>query len=348
MRFRRVNFVWLTLNQGDDMNTQNSLKLPFSAKSAPAAGWISKLAQAQPVLMLAVVVNIGLTLLGLAGLALDPRTVLNAPVWAKTTKFALSVIAYTGTLAWMFTYLRSRPRAARVLGFAIGVILIGEMAMLVLQAVRGVPMHYNYSTPFDTALFSVMAGTITFMWVLTAIGAVLLLREHIASPALAAGIRLGLVIALIGMALAFGMTSPNATQLAALQAGRQLDLIGAHNVNALVDGQTRMLPFLGWNMDGGDLRIAHFVGIHALQVIPLAAVWIERRAAHLSKRRRVALVGIAAFAYLGLTLLTFVQALRDQSIIAPDVLTLAAGAALLVISALSALVVARTGRKATS
>jgi hypothetical protein len=224
---------------------------------------------------------------------------------------------------------------------AIGAILIGEMAIIVLQAARGVPMHFNYSTPLDATLFSIMAVMITLMWVLTGIGAVLLLREHIASPALAWGIRLGLLVALVGMALAFSMTTPNTTQLAALQSGQSLDLIGAHNVNALVDGQTRMLPFLGWNMDGGDLRIAHFVGIHGLQVIPLAAAWIERRAARLSARRRVALVSIVAFAYLGFTLLTFVQALRDQSIIAPDLLTLGMGAALIALSALAARITTR-------
>jgi hypothetical protein len=324
------------------MNAQNTLKLPFSDKNTPWSASIASIARTQPVLALAVVVNIGLLLFGLAGLALDPRTVLNAPVWVKTTKFSLSVIAYCGTLAWMFTFLRGRPRAARALGLAIGAILIGEMAIIVLQAVRGVPIHFNYSTPLDATLFSIMAGTITLMWVLTGIGAVLLLRERITSPTLAWGIRLGLFVALIGMALAFSMTAPNATQLAALQAGQSLDLIGAHNVNALVDGQTRMLPFLGWNMDGGDLRIAHFVGIHGLQVIPLAAAWIERRAAHLSARRRVALVSIVAFAYLGLTLLTFVQALRDQSIIAPDQLTVAMGAALIALSALAARITTRT------
>ncbi len=324
------------------MNAQNNLKMPLTGAKTLLSAGLAGIVQAQPVLTWAVLINIGLLLLGVAGLALDPRTVLNTPVWAKTTKFSISVIAYAGTLAWMLSLLRGRPRAARVLGFGIGAILIGEMALIVMQAVRGVPIHFNVSTPLDATLYSVMSVAITLMWVLTGIGAVLLLRERIDAPALAWGIRLGLLIALIGMALAFSMTTPNATQLAVLQTGKALDMIGAHNVNALVDGQTRMLPFLGWNMDGGDLRIAHFIGIHGLQVIPLAGAWIEWRAGHLSPRRRIALVCIAALAYLGLTLLTFVQALRDQSIIAPDLLTLAAAAGLLVFSALAARITVKT------
>jgi hypothetical protein len=302
----------------------------------------ARLWRIQPMLILAVMVNIGLLALGLFGLVVDARTVLNAPVWAKTVKFSLSVIAYCGTLAWMMAHMQRAQRLARTLGGLIGAILIAEMSLMVTQAIRGVPMHFNVSTPLDTALYSIMGTGITVMWVLTAVVAIAMLREHTASPTLTTGIRLGLALALIGMALAFLMTSPNATQMAALEAGRKVDMIGAHNVNAMIDGQTRMIPLLGWNMDGGDLRIAHFVGIHGLQIAPLAALWIDRRWAQLSVRRRAALVWTAATGYLGLTLLTVWQALRDQSIIAPDALTLGALAALIIATAVSARLITRT------
>ena len=109
-----------------------------------------------------------------------------------------------------------------------------------------------------------MGTSIVAVWVINFIAGVVLLFEKMPNPVLGWGIRLGLLIALVGMALAFTMTSPNTTQMTALQSGQTVALIGAHNVNALVDGQSRMIPFLGWNMDGGDLRIAHFIGLHAI------------------------------------------------------------------------------------
>ena len=281
--------------------------------------------QFNKMLTLLVIANIGLLGLGLMGLALDPRLVLNAPAWAKTTKFAISIMAYGGTLMWMLTYLKSRPRAAQFIGNATGAILLAEMAMLVLQAVRGVPMHFNESTPFDTAVWRVMTVTIGVFFFVDIVGAVLLLREKIPNRVLATSIRLGLGVALIGMALAFAMTAPNPTQMTELEAGQKLSMIGAHNVGAMVDGQTRMIPFLGWNMDGGDLRIAHFIGLHAAQVIPLIGFLVLRRKeSWLREGHRLALVWLGGLGYLGLTLLTFWQALRNQSIISPDFITVAA------------------------
>jgi hypothetical protein len=281
--------------------------------------------QFNKMLTLLIITNVSLLGLGVMGLALDPRMVLNAPVWAKTTKFAISFSVYGGTLLWMLTYLKSRPRAAQFIGAATSTLLLAEMAMIVLQAMRGVPIHFNEATPFDTVVWRVMSIAITAFFFIDIVGAVLLLREKMPDRVLATSIRLGLLVAFIGMALAFAMTEPNATQTAALQAGQKLNMTGAHNVGAMIDGQTRMIPFLGWNMDGGDLRIAHFIGLHGAQIIPLLGfLMMCRKETWLQEGHRVALVWLGALGYSGLTLLTFWQAMRNQSIIAPDLLTLAA------------------------
>lgn len=284
-----------------------------------------------PLLSIFVLFHAALAVVGFVGIAADPREILNSPVWAKTTKFALSLFIYGASLLWMLTFLKSKPRASRFLGAGISVVLFVEIALILIQNIlRGVPVHFNQATTFDTIMWRVMSGGIMVFYLLDIAAAIFLLREKIENRAVAWSIRLGMLLAIVGFGLGFLMTGPTATQLAALEAGKQIDMMGAHNVGAFVDGQTRMIPFLGWNMDGGDLRIPHFVGIHGLQFVPLIAL-IASRMKMLSERRRLALVGLGASFYFGLTMLVTWQALRNQSIIAPDALTLLAFGALLIV-----------------
>lgn len=219
----------------------------------------------------------------------------------------------------MLTFIKNRPRLVGFVGNAAGGILIFELALIAFQATRGRAMHFNVATPFDAALWGTMSVTIIIWWLITIVGAVLLAFQRLPERDLSHSLKLGLGIAVIGLGLGFLMPGPNATQQAALGAGERLDLIGAHTVGD-VDGGPG-LPFLGWSTLHGDLRIPHFVGIHGAQVIPLLGLLLSRRR-RWSLRGRVATVWIAAAFYLGLVALITFQALRDQSIIAPDTLQL--------------------------
>lgn len=285
--------------------------------------------QYNPILTGLTVAMVITTILGFIGIALDPRLVTNAPVWAKTTKFSISVTLYTATFLWMLPLVTTRQQWAKRVGDGIGILLALEMALIILQAIRGRAMHFNYSTPLDGALFGVMTVTIVILWIVSMVGAFLLIRQKMANPALAWGIRLGAVLMVIGMGLGFLMTSPTPDQLAVMEGGQMSDFIGAHTVGASDGGAG--LPLLGWSTTHGDLRVAHFVGLHAFQVIPLIGWWLgQRREAWLTHRHRVALVAVSAGSYLALTLLTAWQALRGQPLLAPDGLTLAALAALVI------------------
>ena len=267
------------------------------------------------------------SVLGILGLLLDPRTVLGQPTWAKTTKFSLSLVLYSSTMLWIFGYDTLRPRLSRFILSASAYILGFEMILMIFQGARAVPMHFNNITPFDATLFSIMGATITLLWFVNALGVAVLLVQQIPSRAFAWSLRLGLIIALVGMMEGFMMTSPTSAQMALLQAGQHSAMIGAHTVGAPDGGPG--LPLLGWSTTNGDLRIGHFVGLHGLQIIPLLGLFLMlRRERWLTERHKVLLVMIGAAGYLGLTVLVTWQALRGQPLIAPDLLTITVFAAL--------------------
>jgi hypothetical protein len=97
------------------------------------------------------------------------------------------------------------------------------------------------------------------------------------------------------------------------------------------------MPLTGWEMTGGDLRVPHFVGLHALQVLPfflLAILVLAPRFARLRDERvRLRLVLVASGTYTGVFALVTWQALRGQALVRPDGVTLAAAAVLLLAAA---------------
>jgi hypothetical protein len=264
-----------------------------------------------------------IAVLALVGVFADPRQVLGQPVWAKTTKFSISIALYGASMLWILGLLKDRaPRAVRIVSNGVAAILGLEMILLITQAIRGRAMHFNIATPLDTALWSIMGLGIMVFWGFALVAAVVMLRQNIGPRSFTWSLRLGLIVVLIGFAQGFLMTGPNNLQLAALQSGQKLDLVGAHTVNSIRDGGPG-IPFLGWSTNHGDLRVGHFIGIHAIQLIPLLGLFLmRRRESWLTESHRVGLVWVGAVGYLGLVGLITWQALRDQSIISPDALTI--------------------------
>ncbi|AGK76109.1 Putative membrane protein [Streptomyces microflavus DSM 40593] len=274
-------------------------------------------------------------LVSAVGLVVDDRVLAGAPIWAKPFKFTVSLAAYGLTLAWMLTHLTRGHRTGWWAGNVVVLTSLVEMTIITVQVVRGKRSHFNAATPLDTALFSVMGITIIVLWAATLAIGILLLRASIADRAAAWAIRGGVLIALVGAGLGFLMTLPSAEQ----QAAGNLDtaeVIGAHSVG-VPDGGPAM-PLTGWSTTGGDLRAPHFVGMHALQLIPLFLIALVLLAPRLARLRdagvRLRLVRVATAGYAGLVALTTWQALRGQSLIHPDAATLmAAGVQLAAVAA---------------
>jgi hypothetical protein len=269
----------------------------------------------------------------LLGIWTDPRTVAGSPVWLKPAKFALSLGIYSLTLVWMFAWLPDHVRLRRLVGRLSAGIFAVEFAIIAGQAARGVGSHFNVATPLDGVLFGVMGVAILLQTMGTAAVLVVLWRQPFTDEqAVGWGLRLGMLLTVVAALTGGLMTSPTPAQRTEAHLTGRMTVSGAHTVGAPDGGAG--LPGTGWSTTHGDLRVAHFVGLHAMQVLPLVALVARRRYA---ARGAVRLVMVAAGSHGALFVLLLVQALRGQSVVRPDgttFLTLAAWAALTVAGAL--------------
>jgi hypothetical protein len=299
-----------------------------------------------PPLAALVVSMLVLAAVALLGLVIDPRVITGAPAWMKPLKFAISIAIYGATLLWMLTFIPDRPRLVAAISWGVFLALGIEMVLIVMQVLRNTTSHFNQATPFDAAVFNTMGSLIAGLWLLNAIVAFLLARRRFAATPIVWAVRLGLIAGLLGMAVAVLMTLPTPEQDAMDAATGSSSIVGAHSVGVEDGGPG--LPVVGWSTEGGDLRVAHFVGLHALQILPLLGLALTRFGPPwLPMRDRSRLVGVAAAFWIALILLLTWQALRGQSLIAPDTLTLSALGLLIAMMAIAiAAVLARARRTA--
>ena len=314
-----------------------------SVRPTPSGGE-SSLAQAfrwhRPLMTLAAAMA-GLLLVAVVGLVVDDRVLTGLPIWAKPTKFALSVLIYAVTWSWLIAQLGRVRRTAWWLGTVAAAFLGVEMVIIVGQVLRGTTSHFNQTTPFNSMLWRIMGMSIVLVWLATLAVCVILFRNSGIDRGRTLAVRGGSVLAVVGMALGFLMVMPTSRQIAEGES-----ISGAHTVG-LADGGPG-LPLLGWSTVGGDLRIPHFVGMHALQLIPLVAIGLEflaRRWPVLGQQVvKVRLVVVAVVGYTALLGVLTWQALRGQSIIHPDALTALALGAIVVCGAVAVFATLRARR----
>lgn len=282
----------------------------------------------------------------LALLVLDPRTLGGQPLWMKPAKFAISTAIYGFTLSWMISYLQERARAVKWISGGTAAVMLLEVGLIALQAARGVKSHFNVATPLDGMIFSAMGLGILFAWGLGVWATVLLYRQRFQSPAFGSALWMGLAVSMLGAALGGAMSSPSAPQREAMGRGERPMVSGSHAVG--VEDGGAGLPVVGWSTEGGDLRVPHFFGLHAMQALPLAAlaVTVLARRRKLTARQERTLVRVTSSTYLALLVALTVQALRAEPVVSPSAFTLVSfGAILFAFVGASAWSLARTDAK---
>jgi hypothetical protein len=297
-----------------------------------ATGWRKALAlgmSAAPALTVVGFVMAADLVFCLLGLVVDRRVITGAPAWLKPAKFAISTLIAAWSFAFCMASTTVWPRFVRMLDWLLAAGLVVEIVLIDLQAARGTTSHFNITNPFDATVYAVMGVSIACIWLGMLLLTVVLFRQPFAS-AWGWSLRLGMVLALAGTGSGAFMTLPNSQQLAAAHAMGRMPIVGGHTVGAPDGGPG--LPITGWSADHGDLRIAHFVGMHGLQVLPLLAWWLSRRRPAMGDRAQRKLVFLLAASYLSLFGLLLWQAFRGQSIAQPDGLAIATFGAWLVLT----------------
>jgi hypothetical protein len=247
------------------------------------------------------------------GMLVDPRVISGAPAWLKPFKFAVSTAIYSLTLAWLFQWLPEWPRVRRVVGRTTALVFVLEVAIIGVQAWRGTTSHFNVSTPLNAVLFGVMGTAIMVQTAVSVAVAVALWRQRFAERSLGWALRLGMTLTIVGALTGPLMTRPTAAQLADARATGHITTTGAHTVGS-VDGG-RGIPITGWSRDHGDLRVPHFVGLHAIQALALVVVVLRRW--RRSDSARVQAVLAVAASYTSLFALLLWQALHGESLVTP-------------------------------
>ena len=200
---------------------------------------------------------VGLMVPTLVLMAFDERTTREVGVWAKPLKFMASTALFSLSTAWFMDLLpepvRTSP-ANRAMTWTVILTSAFEVAYISFQGALGAPSHYNVADAFHAAMFGLMAvaavmltGTQAFLaWQIFAHG---VQRPR---PVATQGVIVGLVLTFV-LATTSGF------------------MLGASQPPAGVD-----LPVVGWHLTGGDIRPAHFLGVHAQQFIPLAGFLLQR------------------------------------------------------------------------
>ncbi len=208
----------------------------------------------------------------------------NVNVWNKPFKFAISLGIYSWTMAWYCFYLPSFN--INLFNWTVVILWSFEIIYIAFQASKGQQSHYNISTKVYSVLYTLMALAATIVTLYTAYIGFLFFNNSF--PELPNyylwSIRLGIILFVIFSFEGFAM-------------GSRLN----HSVGALNDNSNWLI--LGWSKTVGDLRVSHFIGMHALQVLPIISFYLLKN---------TILTMCLAFVYGILALLTFIQAFQGR------------------------------------
>ncbi len=209
----------------------------------------------------------------------------------KPIKFALSIWIYAWTMAILLFYVNDKKKVRNLSIWAV-ITMVYEQFAITLQAFRGQLSHFNNNSAFGGILYALMGIFIVALTFQTLRITITFVRQKtytIPAP-LVLSIQIGLIYFVI-----FSFF------------GGYISGVNGHTVGANDGGEG--LPLINWSTTFGDLRVAHFFGIHALQIIPLFGYWVSGK---YESTTAIKSVWVFAVIYLSYVCFTMVQALMGM------------------------------------
>ena len=220
----------------------------------------------------------------------DDTTVSGVNRWVKPLKFSVSTSLYLWTIAWFLPSLRVGRKTGSGLGWTIAVLLFFENLLIFGQAIRGTRSHFNFDSTLDGGIFGLMGILVLLNSIMLVVLLLLFVFRAGDAPRLwICSIRIGLFVLLLGSA-----------------AGGFMIANGGHSIGA--DDGGPGLPVVHWNTNAGDLRVAHLIGLHGVQVIPFVAFLLGR--SRLGTRRQITVLLLFSVGYMLLGAALFWQAIE--------------------------------------
>jgi hypothetical protein len=239
-----------------------------------------------------------LALACLIALLLPAEPVLGVHPALKPFKFALSIALFLASMGLLLPAMRIPAGARSALAWLFSVTMVAEMLPILIQAIRGTTSHFNQRGPFNSASWTLMILAIIVatigMGCVTLLASVRPLADEqgqALDPLLAFAWRAGLWALLLAPVSGFAM-------------GGRLQ----HSVGGSDGGPG--LPLVNWSVFHGDLRVAHFFALHAVQLLPIVA-WLLLQVP-LAAWVRWGILSTAVVASVALCLGALVQALAGR------------------------------------
>jgi hypothetical protein len=221
---------------------------------------------------------------------INTKMILGINSMIKPVKFALSTWIYAWTMAYLLFYVNNQSRV-KWYSILATVVMLYENGVITIQAFRGKLSHFNQTELVGGILYAIMG--IMIVWLTTATLVISLRfifqKTTTISKPFALSIKIGLLLFVIFSFM-----------------GGYMSIINSHNIGGKI-GESG-LTFLNWSTLFGDLRVAHFFGIHSLQIIPILGFFISTNMKNESKAS--IMIGLGSIIYLAFVCFTMVQAIR--------------------------------------